>query len=240
MILSTMTIYREQDEGLLPAMIETLPKWSETCLIKTIPSGKGDYIIKNIKKKDNIVFAELHYKERWTGDFEFARARNKIREVASGDWLLHLDSDDRLLIDQHPLLSRTLESADKNIYALLFNMLNYINAIKGDKIINELNKHLEIKCIRNNSKIRWESQRHETVEFCLKRMNKIVLITPLMIHHIGYEVPIEKMIMKYKRNIEGFMHPEYSNCEQLKKEHYFNLLLRECIMYQKLMEVKNG
>jgi hypothetical protein len=224
-MVSIVTIYREEDEHLLWELINSIPKYANLVLVKTVP-GEKDYEFIEVQKDGEATMAVLEY----SGSFDFSKARNKAQTLATKEWVFHLDADDRLLPSQFEQMRLVLESTDKDVYGLIVNVMNYA-LLLTEPPKHEWRTDLQLKLIRNKN-IQWEGILHETVEYEIYRQDKKILLSPILVHHVGYE---NREVLKGKilRNVKGMMSDELT----LKHRRFANLLIRDLNILYELNEL---
>jgi glycosyltransferase involved in cell wall biosynthesis len=227
-MLSIVTIYREEDEHLLWDMINSIPKYANLVLVKTVP-GEKDYEFSEVVKDGEATMATLEY----SGNFDFSKARNKAQTLADRDWIFHLDSDDRLIPSQFEQMRLVLEQTPEDVFALIVNVMNYA-LLLTDPPKHEWRNDLQLKLIRNKN-IQWEGILHETVELEIYRQDKKIVLSPILVHHVGYENK-EVLENKLLRNVKGMMSDELT----LQHKRFANLLIRDLTILHKLKEIDNG
>ncbi len=115
----------------------------------------------------------------------FSEARNFSLSQATGKWILILDADEELVQEDIPLLRKLL--AEEEVDA--FSFLN-INFMPEGRIC----KHRNVRLFRQGA-VHYEGIVHNKPIIRGK-----VLLTPLRVHHHGYNLAPEKMQQKYKRS----------------------------------------
>ncbi len=124
--------------------------------------------------------------EPWRDDF--AHARNTALSVATGDWILYIDADERLEVqdDLHPWLD------DPEVVAARVRF----------RASSKLTSYREHRLFRNRPDIRFRSVIHETVApdvlALVDRGAGRVVDAPLHIEHLGYEGDLSH---KHERNL---------------------------------------
>lgn len=124
----------------------------------------------------------------WKDDY--SAARNYADSLATGDWTVHIDADERLMRGQGPLMRQLLEKAPDNLHGLA--MWCYSPLIEGTMV------HSVLRIRRNRSDIYWEGRAHESFEPSLNRLEADKYDTPLGIWHEGYR---QNDPIKLERNL---------------------------------------
>jgi len=234
---SVVIIYNETDQKFILECIDSIPTEAEIVLVKTVLFDVNEcfeigYLwnvpskLTNVQKGARHIMAEYHYRDD-IGDGiinDFADARNKAKSLATKEWILSLDADERIIIAQHKLLNEVLETVEGNIGGFITGNVSNISAVKDEKKQMYRNIGRQIRLFRNLSGIDWELNVHEVVDFSLKRVGFKVEEIPFCLFHEGYNTTPEEIYKKSQRNIKRLLlspkmlqdNPIY--LEQLKKE----------------------
>jgi hypothetical protein len=113
----------------------------------------------------------------WNDDF--AEARNVALDHVTGDWVLYIDADERLVDPDRQKVEGLLTDADATAFRLLLHPEERASA------------YLEYRIWRNDPAIRFEGIIHETVVPAIVRLaereHRPVRIADLVLRHVGYE-----------------------------------------------------
>jgi tetratricopeptide (TPR) repeat protein len=124
----------------------------------------------------------------WEEDFSIAR--NYAIEKASGDWILYIDADERLVVSRHGSLRGCVQQQD--IVALSVRFRPRVN----------FTPYREIRLFRRDPRIRFQGKIHETPRFNIHNVmesDKLGSSTAdVDINHLGYE---GDLTAKYRRNL---------------------------------------
>jgi glycosyltransferase involved in cell wall biosynthesis len=173
----------------------------EDCL-KSVENIVDEIIIVDTGSKDNTKsiaekFNSKLYNFKWVNDF--SKARNESIKYASGKWILYLDADERLELQNKHSFIELLKNAPDDIGAI-----NCIVESKTQKFNSsvELQKGVYPRIFRNYGypKIRFEGIIHEQISNSLKELNKSVMISDIKILHLGYAKDLETLKSKAERN----------------------------------------
>lgn len=131
--------------------------------------------------------AKLHH-HLWTGDF--AEARNHGLSLCSGDWILYIDADERLLPVDRGQLDAALSAPDIVACNLWFS------ARVGQT------PYSEMRVWRNDARLRFRGCIHETIRPAVNDVatqdSLRIGECPLEIVHLGYE---DNQEAKHRRNL---------------------------------------
>ncbi|MFX3624800.1 MAG: glycosyltransferase [Ectobacillus sp.] len=174
---------------------KTLP----ACL-DSVKSFIDEMIIVDTGSKDQTVNIARHYGAKvfhipWEHDF--AKARNVSLEHATGDWILHLDADERLEPEDTKLLLSLLASDTAEAYFL--QIINHLYESSGDKMVFP-----SIRLWRNRPEYRFTGALHEQISSSIMKRNpaKPMQLTQVRIHHYGYSQQIVQEKNKTERNLK--------------------------------------
>jgi glycosyltransferase involved in cell wall biosynthesis len=127
----------------------------------------------------------------WTGDF--AAARNKSLEHATGDWILVLDADEAIAPDGKLSLLDALRQDEYE--ADFLPIINYAGT--GEQMV----RTTVLRLFRNRPEYRFEGAIHEQVLPAIQKRGGIIGLAPITILHFGYlDAEIERQ-GKIKRNL---------------------------------------
>ena len=239
MRLSIIIMYKAEDEPFLDELYISLPKVDDYeyifAMTKKIEGAEG-YETKeteiDVKNNRSVVLS-------WGGKtFDFSQARNAIKELSEADYILYLDADERLIPHQYNIIKETMDYLDKNdnIWAAKsrnvsisrdYTVSNGYNVTAGE----------QVKLFKNKKEIMYIGKIHENVSHSINNNHKMVLDTPLLISHIGYDADIDTMIKKYERNITGLI---LQGKLTIENNSFYNVLKRDMLNLDKLLEIKKG
>jgi len=140
-----------------------------------------------------------------TGDLDLDVLRNRCLELATRPWILSLDPDEEISLDDLPRLQRLMD--DLEVHAYTFQVANHQK--ERAPILT-----LAVRLFRNDPRIRYSRPVHETVEQSLKRHPELVVRPAEMaIQHFGFLKPdeqVEQKIERYYRRNRRYReeHPE--------------------------------
>ena len=122
------------------------------------------------------------YQHPWQNSF--SKARNHALKYVTGDWVLQLDADEELEAQDIPLTRQLVQSFDYHaIYVAIYNYLP-----RG-------RSKLYFPRLFRRGKAHYEGIVHNQVVYEGKP-----LYSEIRIHHYGYNLPTEKMVVKYERS----------------------------------------
>lgn len=115
----------------------------------------------------------------------FSEARNFGLQFAQGDWLLQLDADEELEREDVPLIREYVRSTEYDGYSVVF--LNY-----GPE--NAVYRHRNVRLFRRGC-VHYEGIVHNVPVVSGK-----VFLSPVRIHHHGYNISSDGLMKKFKRS----------------------------------------
>lgn len=172
MRVSLCMIVRDE-EGQLPGCLDSVLGAVDEIII--VDTGSGDRTPHIARQAGAQVFSEL-----WGDDF--ARARNKTLERATGDWILVLDADERLAPESAARLRETLSAATAEGLRVLVR--DYVAAAANSDVLVSSSTRL----FRNRPQYRYERRIHEQIETSILAagLGEPPAQTDLVVLHFGY------------------------------------------------------
>lgn len=180
-------IIKNEEKHIKQCLENALPLVDEAIIVDT---GSTDNTIKIIEEFNSSKI-KLCFHE-WNNDF--AEARNKSLEEATGDWILVLDADEKFIYDKEKLMQELKQNKDKAYFIPMYNFLSAENIVYSAVMIR-LFKNMEPK---------YEGAIHEQITL---QTNKVQTATSFdtsicKIIHYGYLPSNVKEKNKTKRNID--------------------------------------
>ena len=167
--ISAALIVRNEERYLEGCLASLAGQVDEIVVVDTGSTDKTTRIAESFGAK------LLHWP--WTGDF--SAARNCALDVASRDWILYIDADERLRLPAGVRLSSYL--ADKSAAAGFVQFMPR----------SGFTRYREPRLFLNRSNIRFRGRIHETVMPDVDRLCRAhgftVIPTEAMIDHLGYD-----------------------------------------------------
>ena len=210
--VSFVVIARKEDAGWMPEMLRSLPVGCEVCILWNEQGTEESYEEEGITELPNGTTVKYH---RWTytGMFSFADARNVSLRSATRDWIMWLDTDDRLLVHQHGFFDK-LDTYGPGVGGLMCGVtgINPPNAGNSESIPYNVT---QCRLFRNGLGIHFEGRAHEQCTHAIEDMHLRIVPCSLLVHHVGYEVDDEVLEAKMWRNVRllamQLSHSEYRN-----------------------------
>jgi len=180
----------------LSMIVKNEEKYIKECLesvkgivdeIVVVDTGSTDDTIKIAKS-----FGAKIYSYKWINDF--AAARNFALVKSTGDWILYLDADERLLSkSKNELKKLTRLKSDEAYYCRINNI---------DNVNNRPSVMAYVRLFPNDKNLKFEGAIHEQIESSLKQNKYKIKNSLIEIDHIGYSLTSEELKLKAKRNLQ--------------------------------------
>lgn len=170
----------KNEETFLEKCLSSVKNFVEEIII--IDTGSTDSTIDIAQRFQAKIF---HYK--W--DNHFANARNKGIAKATGEWILWLDADEYLDIQDAEVYKEIIKNKDTN---LLFLPITNLTGDRIDDPNHNAHIHYQPRLFRNHQGIKFINPIHESLDGERENLTTDVLDLPIL--HYGYinEVSIEK------------------------------------------------
>ncbi|MFH1624465.1 MAG: glycosyltransferase [Pseudomonadota bacterium] len=169
----------KNEEAFLPRCLDSVGDVVDEIIV--VDTGSSDSTVEIAK---NYGVEVVHHE--WKNDF--SEARNVSIRKASSDWILVLDADEEVEIEDVPKIREVIRRQE--IDGAYFTLQN-----KGEH--NQLcSMHYLIKLFRNGKGIRYEGRIHELVA-----VRGRTIFSGLRINHFGYDLDADRMMEKYRRDV---------------------------------------
>ena len=167
--LSATLIVRDESTFIEPCLESLAGVVDEIVIVDT---GSRDDTLEKAKR-----FPVSIHHFPWCGDF--SAARNHAIERATGDWILYIDADERLLPPDRSLLHDMLTDDTKTAWRLrLHPRVNWT-------------AYAELRLFRNDPRIRFHGVIHERVHADVNAVchsdRRQIGLSALTLNHVGYE-----------------------------------------------------
>ena len=242
---SVVIIFSQEDQKHIQKCLDTVPPEAEIILVKTVPvsvdesyhSGRlwyKDWELTNVTKGVKHTFAEFHYLDVEDSGIipDFSAARNAAKSLATREWILSLDADERLITDQHELINEAIEHAPGDIGGFISGNVSNIANVKDEKGMFR-NISRQVRLFRNLNGLDWTGRGHETVEFSIEELGLKIQEIPLCLFHTGYNTDYKTMEAKLNRNLDRML-------KDGNPMRYKELIKREVKALTKFEEKNNG
>jgi tetratricopeptide (TPR) repeat protein len=168
-LLTAALIVRDEAAVLDDCLASIIDVVDEIVIVDT---GSTD-ATRDIARRWGAVLLEHPWKDN------FAEARNVGLDHATGDWILYIDADERLVEPDRSRMDSLLRDSDAAAFRILFHPQVDASA------------YLEFRIWRNDVSVRFEGIIHETVVPAIVRLaereRRPIEISDLVMRHLGYE-----------------------------------------------------
>ncbi len=185
MSLLTLSMIVKNEEKNLADCLESVKGIADEIVI--VDTGSTD---RTISIAQSFGARILHF--NWINDF--SAARNYALRNSTGNWVLYLDADERLMPESADELRRIIYSNDQAGY--------YCSVISPDSHNGKPNVIRYTRLFRNSPLINFSGAVHEQIIFSLEKNNYSLRNSNIKIFHTGYDIPRDQIMEKAKRNLE--------------------------------------
>lgn len=146
----SVVVLTKNEESVLKACLESV-KWADEIVI--VDQGSTDKTLEIAKQYTEKIFVEKNP--------SFAVRRNLGTDKATGDWVLHIDADERVLADFRDEILSLTKSTRYSAFAI-----RRLNVIFGEEVhYGPYSNDLMIRMVRKNAFEEWEGNVHEHLTF---------------------------------------------------------------------------
>ncbi len=206
--LSVCMIVRDEEQ-LLSGCLESVLAIADQIVVVDTGSLDGT---ENIARR----FGAEVYSSPWKNDF--AAARNVSLSYATGDWILWLDADERLMPESLPLLT---ELCQPELQPVIYNV-NIKNLQKDGRNYALSRSH---RLFSNRPGMRFSGQIHEQISPAAFKIGAIERDADLWLYHLGYSytgAQAEKKEQRNRKILENYVicEPENAFAHFTLAQHY--------------------
>ncbi|MBI1938133.1 MAG: glycosyltransferase family 2 protein [Ignavibacteriales bacterium] len=179
----------------LSMIVKNEEKYLRDCL-ESVKDVVDEIVIVDTGSTDSTIEIAQVYNAKifhfdWINDF--SAARNFALEQSTGDWILYLDADERLVKSSHDELKKIISGDQKLGYYCVVNNI--------DTYTGRTNVMRNTRLFRNQPEIKFTGKVHEQIVPSLIE-NKYKLINcSIVIDHVGYNIPTDGKKKKAERNL---------------------------------------
>lgn len=158
-------------------------------------------------------------------DFDFSYVRNLLDEHATSEWIIHIDSDERLAIphDEFWDIMETLNESEADCAYLSIGGITHEKEPIGPVRKRYNNPSLRIH--RKRANLKWKGICHETLDIGDREITSAD--TDILLYHKGYAIDKDEMLNKCTRNAKLLVR-EYAREDSERNWNYlintFNLI----------------
>lgn len=218
-LMSVNIITCDRDIGMVEELLETLPDWCEVIMFHTKAEAKAN----EFELKSELENLKI-YEYRYTGKYlNYDIVRNLAIEQSKGLFIMHLDSDERLLIHQHTNLHQAL--LDKSLETITGGIA--MDVISSQTVYKSVSEK-QVRIFKNIPEIRYEGSVYENPHWQLEEAGYKVYVSDFRIDHIGYRGDVNDMEDKLKARIETvLLRPQVL----FDRPSTFDFFIRDCKNY---------
>lgn len=190
----TLSMIVKNEEKFLAGCLDSVKDVVDEIVI--VDTGSTDNTLKIAESFNAKIF-----NFNWMDDF--SAARNFALDKSSGDWVLYLDADERLMPDSISELKKIKRNAaDYAYYCTIYNE-------------DEVNKRPSLmnypRLFPNRKRVRFEGKVHEQIEPALLKNDLRIKRSGIQILHLGYSHNKDKIRQKAERNLNILLTEYNSN-----------------------------
>jgi hypothetical protein len=131
--------------------------------------------------------------------FDFSYCRNKLDEYATGEWILHMDSDERLCSPHEDFWGYIDELNESDAEAAMLTIAGTNPEIDENiKYARTRYAGSSMRLKRRASGLKWKSICHEVID--IEKRDSVIGDTDIVLFHYGYSKSQEDIIKKTERN----------------------------------------
>ncbi len=222
-MLTVCVIYK-QGEDIRPWRA-SLPKDIQVVACRTIFDESATEIKKEVLGvTDKLVGLQITF-PTLEKHFDFSLCRNFADEYATGEWILHVDSDERLAIP-HDELDNILTTLTASTADCAFVSIAGVSHEEDPEEVYRPRYNLpNMRLHKKTSKLKWVGICHETIDIDEKPI--VIADTDILLYHTGYAISKADMLSKCERNAK-LMIREYTRESSARNWSYlvntFNLI----------------
>lgn len=181
----TLSMIVKNEEKYLQGCLESARPFVDEIVV--VDTGSSDSTIEIAKAYGAKVFTF-----DWTGNF--SQARNESLRYSSGDWILYLDADERLIGGEQ--LKNLVNRNHNFAYTILIRGKHCLQS----GVVEQVNVYPRL--FRKHPKVQFEGVVHEQIVPSIRRLGKVIENSEIVIEHLGYGDSVEKVFEKGIRNVE--------------------------------------
>ncbi|PWB68128.1 hypothetical protein C3F09_12250 [candidate division GN15 bacterium] len=180
--ISACMIVKDEEE-LLPECLDSIRDWVDEIIV--VDTGSGDRTVEIAKS-----FGAQVYHHAWEGDF--SKSRNYSLQYATKEWILIIDADERIAVEDVPEIRRVLSDPQQTVVSV--NVLNKY----------EHNRNLtvflpSVRFFKRELGLRYGGIVHNQL---VVPADARVRRTGIRLIHLGYGLSADKMAQKKARSLD--------------------------------------
>ncbi|MFQ3549757.1 MAG: glycosyltransferase [Armatimonadota bacterium] len=175
----------KNEEKFLKECLESAKNLVDEMII--VDTGSTDSTVKIAEKYE----AKIFFFE-WNDSF--SDARNESLKYATGDWIIQLDADERLLPESIRLIKQAVKSNSADAYVM--PIISRVTDNSADSVVSE-----NVRLWRNAPEHRFKYSIHESISESLMENKATIWRMDAPILHLGYHYDLVSSRDKKNRNI---------------------------------------
>lgn len=173
----------KDEEAVLKDCLDSIIDWVDEIIL--VDTGSSDETVKIAESYGEKVKI---YHQEWTKDFSFHR--NYAMSLATMEWVLTIDADERVVEPDGQALKSMLRDTEGNIIGV------DVRNLHGDIVHGQF---LSLRLFRRSYEPEYQGRIHNKPVI---RNGEKVLRIGFRINHIGYDLDADAMLKKYNRRVE--------------------------------------
>jgi hypothetical protein len=185
------------------ALLQTLPFNAEVCVCFN-EHGADDTLTDIVEKR--LGEATLRFRV-WTysGAFHFGRARQYASDMATNDWVMWLDCDDRLNPLHHSRIKAVTQWTDHGVGAVMCACLS-MHAPIPPNTDPEYFAVKQARIYKRSTGAQWEGRCHEQIFPSIQKRGYTHAHSTIIVEHVGYEGSYVDLLPRNRRNVDLLCH----------------------------------
>lgn len=183
----------------IPAFVDSLPANLE-CIILYNEQAKNNEDVGKLEKIKNqyvgnkyIVQYNYYYDK-----FRFDEVRNVAKDLASREWIISLDIDERLILTKSDI--ELMENCPEDLGGFFCVVSSLMLNDKGESSVESFS---QLRIFRNNKNFTWTKRVHEQIANSIRSNGYKLAHSAISIRHDGYiDFTAKTMGAKHYRNIQ--------------------------------------
>jgi len=222
-------MFSNNDKKYIPEMVKSLPPWAEVIICETKPWNKNKWEITDVQRTADgkRVSAVINYPE---GEWRYDHGRNYAHKLATQDWILAIDADERLNPIQWDFLKRTLRDAPDHCGGYFVSQVSWVPSMLDETGAALRWDVASCRIYRRLPPFKWIFPIHEDISPAIRQSGYEIFDTRITLDHLGFMGEKEELKDKLKRNLFAiWRHPEL-----IGEQRYIDYLIDTAVLFKKL------
>jgi hypothetical protein len=181
----------------LSRLISRLPKGTQIVSCAVEQKDEFDEAFEVIANTPNIVSIRYNYKD-YGIDFDFSAIRNKMDELASGKWVLHIDSDEYLATFPEDAIAEIQAIDEAGAIGGWITISGLMYDSSDEEKPRERYAFHTCRLLKRNAGLSWEGICHEIPTTNDEQVPFVD--TDIVLIHDGYKIDVDGFQDKSERN----------------------------------------